>query len=75
VVAAALVAAYAGWQGGLRARTGNTVHLTVTLPAGKALPNNSTEPIAISPDGTTIVYSAYGDDRKTHLYLRKLDTF
>jgi Tol biopolymer transport system component len=70
-----LVAAYAGWQYGLRARTENSVHLTVTLPAGKALPNDSTGPIAISPDGTTIVYSAYGDDRKKQLYLRKLDTF
>ncbi len=74
-VAAGLVAGYAGWQGGLRTRTRGSVHLTVTLPADKALLNNSTEPIAISPDGTAIVYSAYGDDRKTQLYLRKLDAF
>jgi eukaryotic-like serine/threonine-protein kinase len=74
-VAAALVAAFAGWQGGLRARSGGSVHLTVTLPPGKALLNNSTQPIAISPDGMMIVYSAYGDDRKAQLYLRKLDTF
>ncbi len=74
-VAAGLVAAYAGWQGGLRTRTRSSVHLTVTLPAGKALLNNSTEPIAISRDGTAIVYSAEGDDRKAQLYLRKLDAF
>jgi serine/threonine protein kinase len=74
-VAAGLVAAYAGWQGGLRTRTRNPMHLTVTLPLDKALVNNSTEPIAISPDGTSIVYSAQGNDRKAQLYLRKLDTF
>ena len=74
-VVAGLVAGYAGWQGGLRTRTRSPVHLTVTLPADKALVNNSTEPIAISPDGTAIVYSAQGNDRKAQLYLRKLDTF
>jgi serine/threonine protein kinase len=73
--AAGLVAAYAGWQGGLRTRTKSSAHLTVTLPTDKALLNNSTEPIAISPDGTALVYSAQGDDRKPQLYLRKLDTF
>src|SRR5246500_5174971 len=74
-VAAGFMAAYAGWYAGLRTRTRGPVHLTVTLPAEKVLLNNSTEPIAISPDGTTIAYSAYGDDRKAQLYLRKLDTF
>src|SRR5439155_4272776 len=32
-------------------------------------------PVTISPDGSAIVYSAYGEDRKTQLYLRKLDNF
>jgi serine/threonine protein kinase len=74
-VAAGLIAVYVGWQGGLRTRTRYPVHLTVTLPADKVLVNSSTEPIAISPDGTSIVYSAQGNDRKEQLYLRKLDTF
>jgi hypothetical protein len=74
-VAAGLVAGYAGWESGLRTRTRSSVHLTATLPADKALVNNSTEPIAISSDGTAIVYSAQGDDMTTQLYLRKLDTF
>jgi eukaryotic-like serine/threonine-protein kinase len=69
------VAAYVGWQSGTRAHTASPVHLTVTLPAGKLLFNGSMEPLAITPDGSAIVYSAYGDDRKHQLYLRKLDSF
>jgi serine/threonine protein kinase len=74
-VALALVAAYAGWQVGRRGRGQTPVHLTVALPAGRVLPNNSTHPVAVSPDGSTIVYSAYNEDRKLQLYLRKLDSF
>ena len=31
--------------------------------------------MAITPDGSAIVYAAAGDDRKTQLYLRKLGSF
>ena len=51
------------------------MHLTVALPAGKVLVNNSTRPVAVSPDGSTIVFSAYNEDRKSQLYLRQLDSF
>ena len=74
-VSLALVAAYAGWQVGLRGRGKTPVHLTVALPAGSVLLNNSTHPLVVSPDGSTIVYSAYSEDRKLQLYLRKLDSF
>ncbi|MBZ5597692.1 MAG: serine/threonine-protein kinase [Acidobacteriia bacterium] len=74
-VAVALLAGLAGWQGGLRTLGGRPLHLAVTLPEGKVLLNNSTEPVSISPDGTTVVYAAQGDDRKPQLYLRKLDSF
>jgi Tol biopolymer transport system component/predicted Ser/Thr protein kinase len=74
-VVAALVAAYAGWQGGARARSGSPLHLSITLPAGTALVEDSTQTIALSPDGTTLVYSAYGEDKKVQLYLRRLNTF
>src|SRR5262249_22991793 len=74
-LAAAAVAVYAGWQGGLRGRGQTPVHLTVVLPVGKVLLNNSSHPLAVSPDGSTIVFSAYNEDRKSQLYLRKLDTF
>jgi eukaryotic-like serine/threonine-protein kinase len=74
-VALALLAAYLGWQGGRGEHGEAAVHLMVALPAGRVLPNNSTEPVAITPDGSAIVYAAAGDDRKTQLYLRKLSSF
>src|SRR5438552_8226240 len=64
-----------GWQGGQRGCGQTPVHLTVALPAGKVLVNNSTRPVAVSPDGSTIVFSAYNEDRKSQLYLRQLDSF
>jgi len=70
-----LAAAYAGWQAGLRLRPASPLHLAVTLPANTTLVNDSTQPIAISPDGTAIVYSAYREDGKMQLYLRRLDSF
>ena len=71
----ALLAGYAGWLSGAGGRSGSPVHLTVALPAGRSLLNNSTGPVVISPDGSALVYSAYGEDRKTQLYLRKLGDF
>src|SRR5215472_2637277 len=71
----ALLTAYLGWQSGRGERSAGAVHLTIALPAGKVLLNNSSEPMAITPDGSAIVYVAAGDDRKTQLYLRKLDSF
>ena len=71
----ALAAAYLFWQSGVWQHTAAPVHLSVALPAGKVLPNDSTYPLAISPDGSVIVFSARNDDRKTQLYLRKLSSF
>lgn len=71
----ALFTAYVLWQSALGGQSRGPVHLTVMLPAGKALLNNSTEPVAISPNGSVVVYSAYGEDRKAQLYLRKLGDF
>jgi eukaryotic-like serine/threonine-protein kinase len=71
----ALAAAYLFWQSGVWQRTATPVHLSVALPAGKVLVNDSTDPLAISPDGSAIVYSARGDDRKRQLYMRKLGSF
>jgi hypothetical protein len=70
-----LVAAYFGWQIGHAEHGTTPVRLTITLPPGKALLNNSTEPLAISQDGSTIAYAAYGEDRKAQLYVRKLGSF
>lgn len=71
----ALFTAYVLWQSAMGGHSGGPVHLAVTLPPGKVLLGNSTEPVAISPDGSMVVYSAYGEDRKTQLYSRKLGSF
>jgi len=71
----ALAAAYLFWQSGVWRHSPSPVHLTVVLPEGKVLRANSSGPVALSPDGSAIVFSARGDDRKTQLYLRKLDSF
>jgi len=71
----ALLAAYLGWKGGSNSANGARLHMTVTLPQGTVLVRNSTQPVAIAPDGTTIVYSASNEGHKTQLYLRKLDSF
>ena len=70
-----LLAAYLGWRTGLRQDSGSPLHVAVTLPPGKTLVYNSTEPVAISPDGSTVVYAAADENTKAQLYLRKLDSF
>jgi serine/threonine protein kinase/Tol biopolymer transport system component len=73
--AVTLLAAVFGWQLTRSGGDAGSAHLTVTLPPGKVLINNSTEPLAITPDGSAMVYAAYGDERRTQLYLRKVDSF
>lgn len=70
-----LLAAYLGWRTGLRQDSGSPLHVAVTLPPGKTLVYNSSEPVAISPDGSTVVYAAADENTKAQLYLRKLDSF
>jgi eukaryotic-like serine/threonine-protein kinase len=49
--------------------------MMITLPPKITLLGNSTQPLAISPDGSTIVYSAIDENQKTQFYLRKLNSF
>jgi serine/threonine protein kinase len=69
---AVLLAAYLGWRIGHNSANDTPVHLAVTLPNGQTLPSYSTRPLAISPDGSTIAYAAYREDRKQQLFLRNL---
>ena len=71
----ALIAGLVTWWAKSHASTTSPVHLAVTLPAGETLIKNSMEQIAISPDGSTIVYAASGEDSRAKLYLRRLDSF
>ena len=75
VVVFALLAGFVGWQSGLRNQNNAPAHLAVTLPAGQVLVANSIEPLAVTPDGSTLVYAAVGENHKSQLYLRKLDSF
>ena len=74
-VAATLITSYLGWQIGSRRSTGSPTHLTIALPPGRVMLGHATPPLAISPDGSEIVYAASGEDQKTQLYLRKLADF
>jgi eukaryotic-like serine/threonine-protein kinase len=71
----ALIAAYLGWQFGPTPGASPAAHLSLTLPPGNVLAGNSTEPLAISPDGSTVVYAAVGEGHKSQLYLRRLADF
>jgi Tol biopolymer transport system component len=74
--AAALLLAAAGFAAGLRARRTVEVPLTrssIDLPPEMDL-DRWTSP-AISPDGSTLVFSATGSDRKRQLWIRRMDGF
>ena len=67
--------AYLGWRGASNGGTAAPLRMSITLPPKITLLGNSTQPLAISPDGSTIVYSAIDENQKTQLYLRKLNSF
>jgi eukaryotic-like serine/threonine-protein kinase len=47
--------------------------LMITLPGGQALERGRFTPVALSPDGTHLVYVAAQDGGQTHLYVRRID--
>src|SRR4029450_9839856 len=74
--AAALVLAAAGFAAGLRARRASEISVTrssIEIPPEMDL-DRWTSP-AISPDGSTLVFSATGADRKRQLWIRRMDGF
>jgi Tol biopolymer transport system component len=73
--ALALVAALAGWFLGKSKHEVATAYLSIAIPDNKRVGIGSTLPVAISPDGGTIVYAALGEDRSVQLYQRKLNSY
>jgi eukaryotic-like serine/threonine-protein kinase len=71
----AVLASLVFWRAGTSKNPATQVNLSVSLPEEFSLANISTVPFSISRDGSTIVYSAVGADRKFRLYLRKLNSF
>jgi len=55
--------------------TSPVTRLMMTLPAGQVLERERFPPVALSPDGKLLVYSAAVVGRRPNLYLRKLDDF
>jgi eukaryotic-like serine/threonine-protein kinase len=53
----------------------NMARLTVPVPAGHQVERSGSPPLAISPDGTRLVYVAVQREGRTQLYMRPLDRF
>jgi Tol biopolymer transport system component len=49
--------------------------VTIPIPAGQHVERGGLAPLAISPDGTRIVYVAVEREGRTHLFSRPLDQF
>jgi serine/threonine-protein kinase len=76
VLLVAMAAGYGGWRAAVRSGAGSQVRrLTLALPRGTTLAGPQTNPMALSPDGSVVVYSAAGEDKKGKLFLRRLDSF
>jgi eukaryotic-like serine/threonine-protein kinase len=56
------------------APAGAVARLTVPIPAGQQVERGGT-PLALSPDGTGLVYVAVPREGRTQLYMRRLDQF
>jgi eukaryotic-like serine/threonine-protein kinase len=54
---------------------GSLVRLTVPVPAGQRVERGGLAPLAISPDGTRLVYVAVQGEGRTQLFIRVLDRF
>lgn len=77
VVAAVAIVALGFWLGGRqRATNGDPVsRLTVTLPAGQQIAHSGLAPLAISPNGTRLVYTAMQREGRSQLFSRAIDHY
>jgi Tol biopolymer transport system component/tRNA A-37 threonylcarbamoyl transferase component Bud32 len=78
VLGLALGAGVVAWLGredpSSRGPQGETTRLTIPLPEGQRLLPNRGAPLALSRDGTKLVYAAQTNN-ETHLFLRSLNSF
>jgi eukaryotic-like serine/threonine-protein kinase len=75
LVAAVLTAGY--WLAGRAPvlSTAGVTRLTVPVPAGQQVERGGLAPLAISPDGSRLVYVAVEREGRTQLFARPLDRF
>ena len=64
-----------GTQPGTQNVTLTSSRLAVPIPAGQQVERPGVAPLAISPDGTRIVYAAVERGGRTRLFMRPLDRF
>jgi serine/threonine-protein kinase len=72
-----VIASVAGW-GWMRSHistAGSVMRFRVSLAPGHTLTGFRADPMAISPDGTRLVYVANNNSGRSHLYLRVLSEF
>src|SRR5262249_47028094 len=77
VVVGVLIAAAWSWRFGRSEPTSLVARFAVSLPDGQTFPSGTRSMVAISPNGSQIVYAANGGDRNggsggSQLYLRTL---
>ncbi len=75
LVAAAVIVAGGFWLGSRQQSSdhGTIARLTIPLPSGQEIAHGSLAPMAVSPDGERIVYSAMQREGRTQLFVRAID--
>jgi eukaryotic-like serine/threonine-protein kinase len=77
VACAAALGAAAGasvsWRPQAAASPSPVARVTVTVPPGHAVERSQFPPLALSPDGSLLVYAAAAGGGRTNLYIRPLD--
>jgi eukaryotic-like serine/threonine-protein kinase len=63
------------WPGRGASSRSPLARVTIALPSGQTLEKGRFPPIALSPDGRLLVYTASIDGGRTQLYLRPIDEF
>ncbi|HEY7186428.1 MAG TPA: protein kinase, partial [Vicinamibacterales bacterium] len=75
-VALLVIGAIAGarwWPARTELPASPLARLAITFPASDALEKGRSTPLAVSPDGTMLVYAAATGGGRTRLYMRRLD--
>jgi serine/threonine-protein kinase len=75
VAVAAVVALLVSIPSTSPSASGGTARLTVSIPAGQQVERGGPPPIALSPDGSRLVYVAVQRQGRTQLFMRPLDRF
>jgi serine/threonine-protein kinase len=78
LVLLAAITAIALWMGGRSGgpvAEGRLARLGVPIPATQQVERGGLAPLAISPDGSYLVYAATESGKRTQLYMRALDKF